>query len=416
PGGGTGNGGQLFIDTDSLYVRDGGQISAGTFGFGNSGNLQIDANLVEVTGSFGSPGAGGPSSLRSASERPWAGAGGILTINANLLRVADGGQVGTVTVSAAPAGNLTVRASNVEISGGDAFGNSGLFAGALFGPGSGGNLTVEAGNITVRDGAKISVSNNPSSSSSPIPSGRGPAGNLSISAQNVLLDNGGVLSADTVNGDRANITVEATTLTLRDSRITTNATGTATGGNIALDTRALTLLGDSTISANSVFSFGGRVIINAEVLLRSAISRITATSALGPEFDGIVEINNPNTPPSDIQAEEETPVETRQIIAACEQLTESELVVTGRGGLPADPTQILTGQELWSDFRGFGPDERLISSSSQIETSESVASPELNQAQGWVRDEQGQMMLVAQPTTSSDLALGYDYPSLCSRG
>ncbi|MDA0269056.1 MAG: filamentous hemagglutinin N-terminal domain-containing protein, partial [Cyanobacteria bacterium] len=79
-GAANGNGGNLTITMTGpgeLFIRNGGQISAGTFGEGNAGSLTVNASLIEVTGSFT---GGGPSSLRSASERPWAGAGGTVDV------------------------------------------------------------------------------------------------------------------------------------------------------------------------------------------------------------------------------------------------------------------------------------------------------------------------------------------------
>ncbi|MEM9004015.1 MAG: filamentous hemagglutinin N-terminal domain-containing protein [Cyanobacteria bacterium P01_F01_bin.86] len=417
-GASTGNGGNLTIATEVLSLRNGGQISAGTFGFGAAGNLTVRANQIDVLGSFGTPGAGGPSSLRSASERPWAGFGGTITVETNRLLVADGGQVVTGTLSPSPAGDLVVRASEqIDLRGGDAFGRSGLFASALLGPGSGGNITVETGELNLQDGATINVSNEPSTPGSTLPSGAGPAGNLAVTAQNIVLDNDSSFTSNTVDGDRANITVNATTLTLQDSRITTNATGTATGGNIDLEAEAITLLETSTISANAEFSFGGQVVITTDVLLQSPESGITATSALGTEFSGVVEINTPDTPPYQEQQQQENPTETKQIVAACEQLTENELVITGRGGLPTDPTQILTGQSVWADIREVGSSDSAISGVPATTASEITSPVTLNIAQGLERNEHGQLVLVAHSTTANHLVSTLRHQtSLCDRG
>ena len=417
-GASTGNGGNLTLTTERLSVSNGGQISASTFGFGDAGNLTVNANLIEVKGSFGIPGAGGPSSLRSASERPWAGAGGTLTVTTNRLFVADGGQVVTGTLSANPAGDLIIRASEqVELIGGDAFGQSGLFASALFGSGRGGNITLETDDLSLREGATVNTSNTPSTPGSTLPSGTGPAGNLTIAAQSVLLDNGSSLTADTVDGDRANIRVSTETLSLRNSRITTDATGTATGGNIDLAGQALTLSGSSTISANAVLSFGGQVVIDTQVLLQSSASSITATSALGTEFSGLVEINTPDVQPYQEQRQEENPNTTKQIVAACEQLTDNELVVTGRGGLPTDPTQILMGSTPWADVRDILSVRPGIAAVPEPIASEPTPTVGLNEARGWERNEQGQIILVTTPTQpdSPISALGHQ-ASLCNRG
>jgi filamentous hemagglutinin family protein len=418
-GAATGNGGNLNITANMLSLQEGGQVSAGTFGFGNAGNLTINSNLTEVIGSFGIPGAGGPSSIRAASERPWAGAGGTLAINTDRLVVADGGQIVTGTLSSSDAGDLIVRAESVELRGGDDFGQSGLLSNAVDfrasgNDGSSGNIVVETGELLISDGATVSVSNTPSGANPNLTPGQGPAGNLTITAQNILMTNGGSLTADTLNGDRANIRVTAETLTLQNSRISTNATGTATGGNINLDTGALTLLDSSTISANSVFSFGGRVVINTDVLVQSADSQITATSAVGPEFDGVVEINSPNPVPSEAQTQEENPSETKQIIAACEQLTENELTVTGQGGLPADPTQILTAPGIWADVRLLSADDATTASQVGSPRLEPSHTRVLSEAQGMARNNQGQLVLVSEPVSSSDSVLPSGHQaSLC---
>ncbi len=427
-GAATGNGGNLNIATDVLLLQEGGQISAGTFGFGDAGNLNISGNrninstLIEVTGSFGEPGAGGPSSIRLASERPWAGAGGTLTINTERLLVNDGGQIVTGTLSASDAGDLVVRATQIELRGGDAFGQSGLLSNAVDFQASGlngssGNIMVETSDLRLDDGATISVSNTPSGANPNLTPGQGPAGNITIAARNILMTNGSSLSADTLNGDRANIQVTATNLTLLNSQISTNATGTATGGNITLDTSAVAVLDTSNISANSDANFGGRVIINTDVLVQSPDSTITATSALGPEFAGIVDINTPEPVPDTVQVQTDSPSETKQIIAACEQLTDNEFVARGQGGLPTDPTQVLRPQNSWADVRPLTA-ANLTELPPQAGNSTSINTPAavLSQAQSLVRNAQGQLVLAGFSTGSRASALAIAHQtSLCHR-
>jgi large exoprotein involved in heme utilization and adhesion len=49
--GATGNGGNINLETNRLTIRDGAQISTDTFGFGNAGDLFVNASGVEVVGS-----------------------------------------------------------------------------------------------------------------------------------------------------------------------------------------------------------------------------------------------------------------------------------------------------------------------------------------------------------------------------
>ncbi|MDJ0707434.1 MAG: filamentous hemagglutinin N-terminal domain-containing protein, partial [Leptolyngbyaceae cyanobacterium MO_188.B28] len=214
-----GQGGELSVETDRLQLTNGAQIRAITLGGGDAGNLTVQAQDIEVIG-FN---AAGPSLLSSTSEIPPAGSGGDVTIETARLLVADGGQISTGTASFTnPAGDLTVNASeSIELRGTGTGGRSGLFGNALFGVGSGGNINVETDQLIVRDGATINVSNFPSSPTSPIPSGRGPAGNLTVNADSILLDNQAILTADTVDGDRANINLQADGIVLRRGSLIT---------------------------------------------------------------------------------------------------------------------------------------------------------------------------------------------------
>ncbi|NJN21241.1 MAG: hypothetical protein HC812_08705 [Leptolyngbya sp. RL_3_1] len=419
-----GNGGNLTITLTGpgeLFVRNGGQISAGTFGVGNAGSLTVNANLIEVTGSFAS---GGPSSLRSASERPWAGAGGTLDVITNRLLVADGGQIVTGTLSTNPAssgGNLTVRASEqIDLRGGDTSGQSGLFSSALIGPAAGGNITVETGNLFIRDGATISASNDPSNPASTLPSGTGPAGNVAIRAQNVTLDNGSTLNANTrtnVISDRnASITVNSQTLTLNNSRITTNAAGLVPGGNVTANLSTLTMLGNSAITADSVNSAGGRITINTAILAVAPGSRITARSGLGADFDGVVEINETEGDTPEVQSEEEAPEDSQALIASCEKLTDNELVLAGAGGLPSDPTYGLTSQSIWADTRAASEIDSVVVSAPAAPQPEDVPLT-IVAAQGWATNDQGQIVLVAEPTVPSGETFVASHQSqYCGRG
>ena len=79
----------------------------------------------------------------------------------------------------------------------------------------------------------------------------------------------------------------------------TNAVGTASGGNISINSATFIALENSDTTANAENGLGGNVMINTQGLFRSEDSDITATSNLGPQFSGVVEINTPETDPSD---------------------------------------------------------------------------------------------------------------------
>ncbi|MEM9216358.1 MAG: filamentous hemagglutinin N-terminal domain-containing protein [Cyanobacteria bacterium P01_F01_bin.150] len=366
----TGSGGDVQVETNQLSLTGGGQILASTFGVGSAGNLEINAETIEIIG-FNQ----GPSGLQAASELPPSGGGGSIIIDTSQLLVADGGQIATSTESfTAPAGDLKIRATeSIELRGTAPFSRSGLFASATSfqdfetgnvfeGFGEGGNIELDVGTLIVDDEATINISNNPSNPLSPISDpGNGPAGNLSINADFILLNNQAVVMADTVDGDRANIDLKADLIAfLNESQITTNATGTATGGNLTIAANTLVGIENSDITANAVDNFGGRVVITANGIFGTEFrqqitpeSDITATSALGPQFSGIVVLNTPDVDPSRSTAALPTGFldPDAQVTTACEKNEGNRLVLIGRGGLPPNASQELTGQTIWQDLR-----------------------------------------------------------------
>ena len=109
--GASGKAGDLTINTGTLLVQGGAQVSAGTFGEGDGGNLTVNASQqVQVIGTSVD---GQYFSDLSAQANPGAsGKAGDLTINTGTLLVRDGAVVSASTFGEGDGGNLTVNASN----------------------------------------------------------------------------------------------------------------------------------------------------------------------------------------------------------------------------------------------------------------------------------------------------------------
>lgn len=414
--GSLGNGGNIRLDTNRLQVLNGAQIATSTFGRGNAGLLQIFAQAVEVVGGTDQS----PSGLFSTVNPGASGQGGNLEITTTgRFRVADGAQVAVDTLGSGNAGALMVKAQSVELSGFNEQGKSGLFAGAIIGSGAGGDLNVTADQLTIRDGATMSVSNF-SSRNPNIPPGQGPAGNILINATAVQLDSGATLTAASAGGDKGNITLNSETITLRrGSSISTNASGNATGGNIGINTNFLVAVSgeNSDITANATNNFGGRVIVNATNIFGieyraqlTPLSDITASSELGASFSGIVDINTPGVDPTRGIASLPTGLvdPSSRIAATCGRIGANEFMITGRGGLPENASQPLKGEAIWQDFR-LAEDQSVGSVSQQGDFQAAPNSlstapvPPIVEAQGWVRDAQGRVKLVAQSSQANRL-------------
>lgn len=423
----TGNGGNIIVTTGNLQAADSGQIVTNTFGIGNAGNIDITAQSVNL---LGSPIVS--TSFASAVEVGATGNGGRLTITADSLSIINGAQISVGTAGSGSAGNLLVNAKSIDIAGQVERGRSGLFANAIIDTGAGGDIVVNSNRLNVRDGGIISASNFPSAASGD-PFGTGSVGNITINAPSILLD-GGRISIDSAGGDRGNINLISELIILRNgSSISTNALGDATGGNITIDTDFLVAVPteDSNITANAVNSFGGRTIITAKNVVgfqtdnrQTSFSDITATSALGALFDGIVEIRTPETDPSQglVKLPDNLTDPNKQIVAACERFRGNELIVTGRGGVPTDATQPLASQAIWQDLRLPNTQPHQANATSQqpattptppLESTQNSPQPFPQiEAQGWEVGKNGTLKLLANAAQALEVPVWY-LPYVC---
>lgn len=275
--------------------------------------------------------------------------------------------------------------------------------------GNAGNVTIIANRLTLQDRGRINVGN----------LGKGNAGNINITASVIALDNQSLITATQRQAEQGNITIQSENIRLRhNSNITTDASSTVTldtgekidlggsstnGGNIFINTNTLVALENSDITANAQESFGGRVIINARGIFGTTFrqqttpeSDITATSSLGAEFSGIVQINTPDTSASEsvIQLPENFLAINDQIVPTCRTSQGNSFSITGSGGLPENPNETLLGRTVWRDFRP--PNEIQTRQNTTLpsprETSKLTPIIEVT---GWIKNPQGKVELIA---------------------
>jgi filamentous hemagglutinin family protein len=415
--GGTGKAGDLEINTRSVLIQDGASISASSglilregqpiLEGGPGGNLTINASdSVKVIGT--SADNEYRSTLITATGNADAGQ---MRINTGRLIIQDGAIVGASTGDAGRGGDIFINATeSVEVIGqsrdnrsrsllatasGDAFIR---FFFEINPTGAAGNLSIATEKLIVRDGARVTVESE----------GSGDAGTIKVIADAIALDNQGSIDASTRSGAGGNINLQARDILLRrNSSIKTDAKNTQ-GGNITIDTETLVAIPveDSDITANAQTGPGGRVSITASGIFGTQFreaptseSDITASSALGPQFNGIVQIELRDINPAQGLVElPETVIEpSDHITADCRTNIRNSFVVTGRGGLPEDPSQTLRGRTIWQDLRltsqtnRVGEQERIPQS--QPTTNNQQPTP-LVEATGWVTTANGQVELV----------------------
>jgi filamentous hemagglutinin family protein len=403
-----GDAGDMSITTARLLIKDGGYVSASTFSLGRAANLTVNASeSVQVIGT--SPDGEFSSSLEAQSNPNSTGDAGDLSITTPELLIKDGAQVSASTFSDGKGGNLTVNASSsVQVIGTSKDGRfpSGLFVNATDGS-TAGNLTVETGQMSVRDGAQVSVS-----------SPTGQAGNMTITAEDLTLNRGRLFAEtgkSTAEGG-ANITLQGLDLLRMDneSLISANALEDANGGNVTIASTFIVATPPkgpegSDITANAVRGNGGRVSLATQGLFGIEFrpkltpkNDITASSEFG--IAGEVAINTPDVDPSRGLTNLPTePVDaSNQIAQICptgEKANQNQFIITGRGGLPEAPDQMLSTDTVWTDLRPTPQTAATRSIPQPAKQPPNSKAVPLVEATGWVMNDKGKVVLTASAPT-----------------
>ena len=268
---GTGNAGNLQIQTDELTVNSGSFIAANSEGGGSGGRLDIQAQSVLIQGT--SVDGSMPSTLLTDIAPNSKGTGGELKIKTDTLQVLDGGQIRAGTRGDQDAGSLDIQAKVVTIKGISEDNIPSTLAAQSFGRGASGTLKVQSDILTITDHAELSTT-----------SLMGDGGDIRLNIQEVLfLNQQGQISstarlggnAQTMN-DGGNIDIKSGFIIAppeANSDITANAVN-GLGGNISLQTQKLlgialspTLSPRNDINASSDIGLDGTIVLQGLSLI-----------------------------------------------------------------------------------------------------------------------------------------------------
>ena len=259
----TGDAGDLLIETDSMLVAEGAEISTTTFGSGDGGNLTVNASSVEVIDG---------ASLSANAES--SGDGGNLQVTTDSL-FAGGAQIAVSTFGSGDGGNLTVNASLVEVIDG-----AGLFANAES-SGDGGNLQITTDSLFA-GGAQISVST----------FGSGDGGNLTVNASSVELVSAGLFANVESSGNGGSLQIVTDSLLATEgAQISVSTFGSGDGGNLTVNASSVELIGAGLFTSVEPESSGdgGNLQVVTEQLVATEGAEIS-TSTLGSGNGGNINI------------------------------------------------------------------------------------------------------------------------------
>jgi filamentous hemagglutinin family protein len=442
---GSGQAGDLQINTRQLTIQNGGEISASTLDRGAGGNIKINAaDSVSLIGAVNSNNdintdtedagivengkipsrlaveTGRPRDIRKEGIEIGTGNAGNLQIDTKNLTIAEGAQISTSTFGAGKGGNLTVNAKDSI----DLFGStlpSKLTAETgrplqlpngevLIGNGDGGNLNIETGKLRVRDGGEISVSS----------FGRAEkAGNLNVKADLIQLDRGAI-AAQTRSGEGGNINlqIDDTIFMRNNSKISSQATQQATGGNLNIDSQFIIAFAENNdIVANAELGEGGKINIATEGIFGlqqrkstppNRTNDIDASSDFG--LQGQVAIETPDINPSQITIQSpDKIVEPDEVIAqVCaasgsgEFAKSNSFIVTGKGGLLENAFQPLRGEMIRIGGKTVEAEAKIREENQETgRVEEKIDDHRIVPARGWFVNSKGQVVLTRYPTPNS---------------
>lgn len=302
-----GTGGGILINTESLAIQSGAQLSGQTFGSGNLGDFTIKANNITFKDSVPFPDGSGfvaTSGIAMRVENQATGNAGNVSIQAKTFLISDNASIISTTRGLGNAGNILIQADQLELARSFAALNSSAQHGSS---GRGGNIQLQTGLLSFKENAGIDTSTAGAGNAGAIIINTSsltmerPASSTSLTTKNVQTPSiSGRISANTTSsGKGGDITINARNNIYTDKGTITSAVldggssipqlrGAGNGGNIRITAGSLTLVNNSFINTQSTGQANaGNVFIKAQNNV-SLDSKSIITSSLTPAVNDSV--------------------------------------------------------------------------------------------------------------------------------
>lgn len=361
----TAKAGSLLVQTNDLRIEKAGAINSGTFSTKPGGDIKISVENSLILNGL-SPITLSPSLISSSTFRD--GSAGNINIEARSFRISNGGVVSTSTLASGDSGDISISSKNLTIDGEVTlpFGNTqpiiapaGITASGIpstplfqaffrtppFPSGDSGNIKIDSENVVIKNSGNVGAENG----------GTGDAGSVSFRVKNLLLSNNGSISTRTNEGNGGNINIFAQSVILKSGILSASALQEGLGGNITVNSGVFVSFDKSIASANAVNDRGGNITFNTFGFFPSPDTKITATSALGEQFDGTITFSNPDRDLGLANTLVEVKPQKSEISSVCNPRADvavSEFFRRGEGGLPMGATDQLTSASGWHDPSG----------------------------------------------------------------
>ncbi|MEM6401506.1 MAG: filamentous hemagglutinin N-terminal domain-containing protein, partial [Cyanobacteria bacterium P01_D01_bin.116] len=295
-----GDAGNINIKTEHLSIKDGAGVVSRTFGFGNSGVIDIKAfESIDVMGVTIDP----RQFSTISSVTFGSGNSGNINLSTGNLSVLNSGIISTATFSSGSAGNVNINSENTSVAGlGEGvFQVTGITA-TTFGLGDAGNIDINTQTLLITDSANISTTSH----------NNGKAGNITVNASDfVEISNGEETRTSNLNssvlsesefvrqslnlpevpaGDGGNISIETPYLKVNDyGFIAVSNLGSGNAGRMKVNANLVQLKDKSTLNATNNSGEGGNILIEAGSL--QMYESLIGTNSKGEGNGGNIDIN-----------------------------------------------------------------------------------------------------------------------------
>ena len=452
----SGDGGQVAITSKSLTMDGAATVNSSTFGTGLGGDIKVNVQQLSLSGGVTitshtdsadvNAAAGGTVTVQGLagtgskadsvtlsgqntgiiSETFGIARLGDIAVHAKTLSLTSGAVISAGTpIDTGTAGNVTVEADSVDISGGSqissqAFAtdagqvkitanaltlNNGSIITNTSSAGRGGDVVLNLGNLSLMGGAQIN--------SSTFDIGR--AGDITMKVGTLTLTSSAEISSNsrgTASGNAGTVTVQgrgglgtaATAMTLTNSSLLTNAEGTGAGGDIVVAAGSFTLNNASTVSAATAGpQNAGAITITATgntVSLAGGSSITSSTTAAGDAGTVIISTPALNLSDSTITTSTSSSGNAGSITAKVGTLN-----LMGTSAISSSSTGTATGNAGSITIQGLASPADAVTL-----TNSTIATSAANTGQGGSISVDAKAITLTNPTISASVTNGVDLP------
>ncbi|BAY09894.1 two-partner secretion domain-containing protein [Calothrix sp. NIES-2098] len=285
-----GNGKNINVSARELTVRNGARLSASTEGNGAAGNIEIDAQIVDISSSVPTSGL----FVSTVGQ----GKGGDLAINSNLLTLTNS-EVSARSQSTENAGQINIKVA-------DLISMIGSNITTAADRSAGGAITITAGDMRLFGDSDITTN---------VFSGASGGGNITLNANSIVALSDSDILAFAQDGKGGDITLNTPAF------FGQNYQPTPTGTN------PLTLDGNNRVDINASGSIPGVITLPDTSFIQNSLSEL-------PE--GLIDTSS---------------LIANSCIARSSRQQEGTFIITGSGGLPSRPGEALISQYTFGTVR-----------------------------------------------------------------